>query len=239
MKLKHRFKASYWSSSAFAKWLRKKAGLTNPTALTLEGWDEHEKQCKEKSPIVHYITDVFFNKVQRVVSLPWDIVYTLKCYHSNVKNNSHVLDGGLEKGQWYDLSYRILPCLFNELVKYIEKEKGLSTLEWEKSLVCDEHNGYDKDDPEYGQLTRQAVDAIEQESLYKWYKEVYLQRPDPHDVFNKHYAKWGEGFGKMCEEQKAEWKECNSIYTKILEQYVVEEEEMLVRLVKLRYSLWT
>jgi len=71
--------------------------------------------------------------------------HSARIYFKNSQGNTHILDGGLEKGQWYDLTERIPLCLFNELEKFIEKEKGLEIHEWEKTLTFDEGWGVEPD----------------------------------------------------------------------------------------------
>lgn len=71
-------RVSYWSSSKLSHWIRTKFGLNNPTAMTLEGWDNHEDECAKKSPIIHWLTDRGFNKAQDICYLPVDIYWTVK-----------------------------------------------------------------------------------------------------------------------------------------------------------------
>jgi hypothetical protein len=156
------------------------------------------------TPLIERIID----KLQDVVMFPSDLSYSIRIYFKNSKGNTHVLDGGLEKGQWYDLTYRIPHCLFSELEKFIEKEKekGLETHEWEKTLTLDEDWGVKPDDEKYGKLTHQALAAIEQQEIYDWWKA------------NK-----------------------DRDYTSLEDEdvYNTKEEEMLIRLIKIRGSLWT
>jgi hypothetical protein len=147
-------------------------------------------------------------KLQNTVMLFGDMFHSIRIYFKNSKGHTHVLDGGLEKGQWYDLSYRVSQCLFYELEKFIEKEKGLKTHEWEKTLTFDENWGTQPDNENYGKLTPQALAAIEQDEIYKWWKE------------NKG---WEDKYTGYEDEKKREQK----------------EEEMLIRLIKIRNSLWT
>ena len=154
------------------------------------------------TPLIERIID----KLQDIVMFPSDLFYSIRIYFKNSKGNTHVLDGGLEKGQWYDLTYRIPYCLFSELEKFIEKEKGLETHEWEKTLVFTEDWGVEPDDEKYGKLTPQALAAVEQDEIYSWWKE------------NK---------GKKDVDFENE------------DRYLEQEEEMLIRLIRVRSSLWT
>lgn len=63
----------YWSHSRLSKYIRSKFGLENPTALTWEGWDEHHKESANKSPIINWITDTGFDKLQNIVMFVPDI----------------------------------------------------------------------------------------------------------------------------------------------------------------------
>jgi len=69
---------SYWSLSPLAKWIRTKAGLKNPCSLTWEGWAEHRKECKQKAPVVNWITTKGFNIAQDVVYFIPDVYTAIK-----------------------------------------------------------------------------------------------------------------------------------------------------------------
>lgn len=229
---------NYWSSSKLSKFIRTKAGLENPGALSCEGWAEHEKQSKATAPFINWVTDEFFDKMQRWVMFPSDCLYSVKVFYRNCKDKSHVLEGGFEAGQWVDRCTRFNTCLFHELEKFIEKEKGLETLEWEKTLVCGRDWGYSESDENYGKPTHQALAAIEQEVIYKWWKE------------NKDRDFYEEsGWSALCKDNLSMWEfsmsespEKDACYAKITElesKFKEEEEEMLIRLIKIRDSLWT
>lgn len=146
------------------------------------------------------------DKLQDLVMLPSDLYHSIRIYFKNSKGNTHVLDGGLEKGQWYDLDYRISRCLFNELVKFITQEKGLETHKWEMEAVMNEDWGISPNNPLYGTKPKQSLDAIEQNEIWEWWKE------------NK-----DKEFVDLDEEAA----------------YIKKETEMLIRLIKIRQSLWT
>ncbi|MNY25259.1 hypothetical protein D3C86_1590300 [compost metagenome] len=170
---------------------------------------------------------------------PADICWNVRVFYKNWKNNSHVLDGGLPVGQWSDLCYRIPRCLFGELEKFIEIEKGLETLEWEKKLVWNEDWGVGPDEPSYGQPTHQALAAIESEAIYLWFKAN-----KDRDLYEE------SGWSSVCEakrtkgiglfgEQSQEEKEALEELGRLEEEYEEQETEMLIRLIKIRSSLWT
>ena len=143
------------------------------------------------------------DKLQDLVMFPVDVYHSVRIYFKNSKGSTHVLGGGLEKGQWYDLTYRIPHCLFFELDNFITQEKGLETHEWEKNAVLNEEWGVGPDSPHYGTKPKQSLDAIEQDEIWNWWKE------------NKDKAEFGDV------------------------EYQKQEEEMLIRLIKIRGSLWS
>lgn len=198
-KFHKRTRMSYWSQSNLVSWMMPEESK-EPKSFT--NMDEMMACLNTKDPLAERIID----KLQDIVMFPADLVYSIKIYFKNSKGNTHVLDGGLEKGQWYDLTYRIPYCLFSELEKFIEKEKGLETHEWEKTLTFNEDWGVKPDDEKYGKLTHQALAAIEQDAIYSWWKE------------NK---------GKKDVDFENE------------DKYLEQEEEMLIRLIRVRNSLWT
>ena len=198
-KFHKRTRMSYWSQSNLVAWMMPEE-LNQPKSFT--NMDEMMACLNTKDPLAERIID----KLQDIVMFPSDLIYSIRIYFKNSKGNTHVLDGGLEKGQWYDLTYRIPHCLFSELEKFIEKEKGLETHEWEKTLTFNEDWGVKPDDEKYGKLTHQALAAIEQDAIYSWWKE------------NK---------GKKDVDFENE------------DKYLEQEEEMLIRLIKIRNSLWT
>ena len=71
-------RANYWSSSKLSHKLRERFGLTNPMWNTWEGWDEHKAESKKKAPIVHWLTDTGFDKLQNIILFPSDLWWSFK-----------------------------------------------------------------------------------------------------------------------------------------------------------------
>lgn len=130
-------------------------------------------------------------------------------------------------------------------------EAGLAYLEWASELKKDEA-WIDKNDPEYGKLTSQALAAQETRALYNWWKNERPNRPDPMDA---------SGLSNYYEERRKEAElrgddpllgmfnsdktrdersdNLSRIYHKMEEEQNEEDTHMLIRLVKIRHSLWT
>lgn len=197
MKFHRKTRITYWSHSKLFAWMMPE---DTKQPFTFEMLKEQIATGVDKTPKIERVVDF----IQNIAMFPSDLIYSVRIHFKNVKGNTHVLDGGLNKGQWYDLTYRIPHCLFYELEKFIEKEKGLETHEWEKTLIYNEDSGFSPEHKKYGELTNQALSAIEQDEIYNWWKE------------NK--GKHSSSFG--------------------VDEFA-EETEMLVRLIKIRGSLWT
>lgn len=78
LKFHKQTRIQYWSESKLSKWLRKKAGLVSPIALTMEEWDDHEDKCKKKAPVIHWITNRGFNRIQDIVQFVPDLIWTIR-----------------------------------------------------------------------------------------------------------------------------------------------------------------
>lgn len=196
-------------------------------------------------------------------------LYSLKYYITNRWiDQSHALVAHREhipRGSYRDLDDRILYCLFDELVDFVEIEKaymnfrfdaekskdkkwwqvgrwrtrtwrnpeaGIDYLEWEIS---------DTDTVTAGQ----GYYAKEVLELYKWWKEVYPKRVDPMDASGwSAYcdSKRERGIGFLEDDPdftKEEIYEMVDKSNELEEQYRKEEDEMLIRLIKIRGCLWT
>lgn len=126
-------------------------------------------------------------------------------------------------------------------------QAGLDNLEWQRNLRWkDDEVG--SDSPYLGKPTPQAVKAQEILDLYKWWTETYRNRPDPMEA---------SGWSAYCEASRAanggslRWNsdkspelkkmsnKAHKLLQKIEASYEKEDEEMMIRLIKVRHGLWT
>ena len=243
MKLLKRSRINYWSCSKFANLIRCE---DKPFALEWNKWSEWHDNAEKKNPIRYWVTETLLNKLQDVVNFPLDVYHTIEVYVRNrLIDKIHYLRTGLTAGQYYDLDWRILNGLFNELVIYVQselasfskyesdkkykfvkgrcKEAGLDYLNWAGKLKLDEKYGVQKDDPEYGKPSNQAVDSKKIRELYDWWTVVRPNRYDPYELFSRE-------------------THCNEYYKLIGEledRYSAEDTAMLIELVKIRGAMWT
>lgn len=128
-------------------------------------------------------------------------------------------------------------------------QAGLDNLEWQRNLRWKEDE-VGSDSPNLGKPTPQAIAAQEILDLYKWWTEVYRNRPEPMEA-----SGWsaycdacrdenGPGVMAMLKEPKSkalkkQGDKAHKMLQKIEAQYEKEDEEMMIRLIKVRNSLWT
>jgi hypothetical protein len=123
---------------------------------------------------------------------------------------------------------------------------GLAYLHWEAGLV-NEAVWYDNPkDPAIGQPTPQALAAREIMNLYEWWIIQRPARPDPHDaggwtaVCDEVREKYGELFVDVTDpDLKARQDQALKLTHDLEQQYEDEDTDMLIRLMKIRRSLWT
>jgi hypothetical protein len=122
-------------------------------------------------------------------------------------------------------------------------------LTWASELTWGDDEYLDKDDERYGKPTSQAVAAKEIIELYTWWTETYRNRPDPYEA---------SGWTAYCEASRAanggslSWSsskdspemrkmsdKAHKLLRKMEAAYEKEDEAMMIRLIKIRESLWT
>ena len=278
-------RSHYWSCSKFADWVR---GTKKLSAGTSEEWDEWTTTAKMRHNFRYWLAEEGIDYVQKFVYYIPDRLNDIRYYINNRwVSHSHALTAhprDIQPGAWSDVGNRFLPCMFNELVDFVEIEQawhhciwsddaktkfetpwwrkgwlrwrtwrcpeaGMEYLTWASSLVVDESMGSNPTEKGYGEPTYQAKAAKEIIELYTWWTVTYRNRPDPMDAsgWSAHCdamrVKYpGSMFSSLNskdpEDRKASDK-AHKLLTKIEKAYAKEDEEMMIRLIKIRESLWT
>lgn len=197
---------NYWTCSKFADWIR---GTTKLKCGTGKEWREWEEAAKAKYPIRWWIAEEGLDKIQDVWCYIPERINNVRYYINNrFVTRTHSLTAhprDIAPGDWRDVGNRFLPCLFNELVDFVEVEQAWSHCVWDdearkkysypwwrrwyRQWRCPEA-GIDhlkwamtltnKDFIQEGEKeepTYQAKAAKEILELYTWWKEVYPLRP--------------------------------------------------------------
>jgi hypothetical protein len=279
--------AHYWSCSKFADWIRGTAKLQYGTS---EEWDSWNTTAKMKHNFRFWIAEEALGHLQDFVTIPTRAVHSLKYYINNRwVSRTHSLTAhprDIKPGQWRDVGNRFLPCLFNELVDFVEIESawshiawgdkeakakynppfyasgwwrwrvwrsaaaGIDHLDWAMKLVIDDSMGVGKDDPDFGKTTQQAIRATEIKDLYTWWTVTYRNRPDPHDAsgWSAHCDAMRLNSGSdsifaILSPKNSEDRDASDIAHALLQEieasYDKEDTDMMIRLIRIRDSLWT
>jgi hypothetical protein len=275
-------RSNYWSCSKFADWLR---GTPKGGAKSSEDWDEWYKTAGAAHPIRYWIAEEALDAVQNFVNYPMDKLNDVRYYINNrFISKSHALTADprdIRPGSWCDVGNRFLPCLFKELVDFVEVEQawhycmwndeelkkfnvpwyrsgwlrlrtwrcpeaGLEYLKWASTLTNEDI--LDDDKKSEAEPTYQANAAKEIIELYTWWTVTYRNRPDAYEASGwtaaceaSRVANGGRlsfSANKDPELKKASDK-AHKLLQKIEKTYEAEDEAMMIRLIKIRQSLWT
>lgn len=276
-------RSHYWTIGKFADCLR---GTPKLKMGTSEEWNDWEDRAKAAHPVRWWIAEEGLDYLQKIVYYIPDKLNDVRYYINNRwVSHSHALTAhprDIKPGSWSDVGNRFLPCLFNELVDFVEIEQawhhciwsddaktkfdvpwyrkgwlrwrtwrcpeaGLEYLRWATALTNEEF--LDEGEKHKAEPTYQAKAAKEIIELYTWWTVTYRNRPDVHDA---------SGWSAYCEASRAanggrlsyasndktpELKKMGSdaldLSHKIEAAYAKEDEEMMIRLIKIRESLWT
>jgi hypothetical protein len=236
----------------------------------------------------YWVAEEGLSHLQDFVTWPARKINDIRYYINNRwVSHSHALTAhprDIRPGSWSDVGSRFLPCLFNELVDFVEIEQawhyciwsdenkkefevpwwrsgwlrwrtwrspeaGMEYLKWASGLVVDENMGSNPSEKGYGEPTYQAKAAKEIIELYTWWTVTYRNRPDPYEASgwsaycDAMRVKYPGSFfsslnSKDAEDRKASDK-AHKLLTKIEKAYEKEDEAMMIRLIKIRESLWT
>ena len=275
-------RSHYWTIGKFADWIR---GTPGPGALTSEGWDAWHTKAQAAHPIRYWIAEEGLDHLQKFVYYIPDKLNDVRYYINNRwVSNSHALTAhprDIQPGNWSDVGNRFLPCMFNELVDFVEIEQawhhciwsddmktkydvpwyrkgwlrwrtwrsaeaGMEYLRWAETLTNEEF--LEEGEKHKAEPTYQAKAAKEIIQLYTWWTVTYRNRPDPYEA---------SGWTAACEASrianggrinfsgdkdpvlKKASDKAHKLLQKIEADYEKEDEEMMIRLIKIRGSLWT
>lgn len=233
--------------------IKQRLDLKKPKAATLEEWDAWEDEARKTQPVAFFLTETLphrASKIKNALLRPFRSVRSRVRY--NLTDRYHVINTGLA-AEYHDVNTRMLHGMFSLLVDFVEVEQawmehcfgtrdntiripwymsgpfkirkfrqpelGLRYVRWQMSLASPTLALHD-------QSPSQAHMAKEVYVLYHWWKHVRPARPDPTDLVNQ----WSAA-GKEDQESLT--------YSQVERLYDKEDDEMCMRLVAIRMSLWT
>jgi hypothetical protein len=122
----------YWSNSKLADWIR---GTDKPLALELDAWSTWKDLAKQKNSLRYWIAEEGLDLLQNFLTWPVRKIYDIKYYINNRwVTRTHSLTAhsrDIKPGAWCDVGNRFLPCLFNELVEFVEVELAWWHIVWD------------------------------------------------------------------------------------------------------------
>lgn len=125
-------RSNYWSCSKFADWLR---GTKKISAGTSDEWNKWESDAKGYNPIRYWLAEEGLDYLQNIVYYVPDKIYSFKYFFNNrFVTRTHCLTAhprDIKPGSWRDVGDRFLPCLFNELVDFVEIELAWWHIAWD------------------------------------------------------------------------------------------------------------
>lgn len=126
-------RSKYWSNGKFADFVR---GTLSLECGTSEEWRDWRNTAKTKHPIRFWIVEEGFDKVQNFIMYPIDKMYDIKYWYLNrFVTKTHCLTSNLKKGDWHELDERILYCLFDELINYVEVDLAWKNIAYDKEAA--------------------------------------------------------------------------------------------------------
>ena len=121
----------YWSCTPFADWIRGTKKLAMGTA---EEWDDWTTAAQMKHNFRYWLAEEALGHIQDFVTWPIRTLHDIKYYINNRwVTRTHSLTAhprDIKPGRWSDVGNRFLPCLFNELVDFVEIETAWSHIAW-------------------------------------------------------------------------------------------------------------
>ena len=270
---------SYWSCSKFADWVRGTPTLSSGTQEEWSDWEKLAKTKSFRYWLaeegldylqnficwpLHRIRDLRFYINNRWVTKNHSFTSNLKrgqWYDFDDRLLNAVFDELINfveieqawmqvawsqedrkkyKTPWYRTFFRVgvWRC----------QEAGIDYLNWAASLKNDEE-WRDKNDPDFGQSTFQALTAQETLVLYNWWKNERPKRPDPMEAsgLSAYYEKSreeandrDESFFSFLGSKRDEHSEhLSDLCHKIEKEQQDEDTAMLIRLINIRQSLWS
>ena len=275
-------RSHYWTIGKFADWLR---GTPKLKCGTSEEWDAWYASAAKAHPIRYWIAEEGLDHLQKFVYYIPDKLNDIRYYINNRwVSHSHALTAhprDIQPGNWSDVGNRFLPCMFNELVDFVEIEQawhhclwsdeaktefevpwwrkgwlrwrtwrspkaGMEYLRWAETLTNEEF--LEEGEKHKAEPTYQAKAAKEIIELYTWWTVTYRNRPDAYDasgwseyceasrIANGGKLSWS---GDKSPELKAMSDAAHKTLQEIEAAYEAEDEAMMIRLIKIRGSLWT
>lgn len=200
--------------------------IVTPFALSADGWEDWKIQLAAKFPIRTFIQETIPQKWKDIagykIKHTWrDLYWGFK--HRYIKRHQYnvLRPKTLEPG-YYDPDIRILHACMEDLREFYDR--GATQVDWDSNEY---HNQV------YKEMT----------AIYTWWTKEYPTREQEWEKANPYPQNipWKRLFSNGKHDNDAdviEYRRVAELHRKIEEKWAQDEEDMLIRLVKIRRSLW-
>lgn len=207
------------------------------TAKEFRDWDIHLKETYPTRYKIAKIAETIYHKIilfpmWRIRDFKWKMLHT---YHP--KYQYHVFRSKRLQPDYYNIETRMLFFNFEMFERFMDRIlRGESDVLWDYSdCEVDEQHGMSQT-----LIDEKQARWVEMNELYTWWTET---RPNRKELeFPKLPEEWGmlavvnEDFEN--EPRILEWKAISKLYHEQETNWLQEDDEMLIRLIKLRHDLW-
>ena len=192
--------------------------LRTPIALSAEEWEDWTNNAKSAFPVRYWLRDVT-NWIEWLPRRADRIWWQLR---HRTTDRFHVVKLDIEPG-YYDCDERILQSVFHLFNEFMEQQED-GHVDWESDYHSEEWS--------------------EMNEIWEWWKqregrEERFDEENPHPELPE---KWG--FLSVCnsryedEAVMKQWKEVSELYRHQEATWDQEDEDMLIRIMKIRRRLW-
>lgn len=191
-------------------------------------WEDWEEKMRSEYPVRYFLGDT----LPRWFSLRWklyvkDPIYWVKC-HTLPSYRFHMLDLRQSKKEgplayrygWIDSDTKMVYALVKILNDFVEHEMSHWYCPSEEDVQADTS------------LLYQRNKWLETKALHYWWNVERLRQQKNHDDL---LHRWSDARKVDAPETQQLWDDLKKIETALEDK----EEEMLIRLIKVRRSLWT
>jgi hypothetical protein len=190
-------------------------------------WQDWHRTVKEMHPVKYWFAETFSDfikyKLWYPIWVPMDRAYYWFVSHVIPSRRYHMLDLRQENGYrygWQDVPEKMLYAMFNLLGEYLNKENPMKWYDSEESY----------NDPA---IKEQIALINEAKEIYHWWTVGREEEALKIDELTSLWCRAKENTDKIGRELY--WKEL----AELKKNRDAKEDEMVLRLMKIRRSLWT
>lgn len=212
------------------KILRNLFNIKIPLALTEAEWDLFYSDLRKNNFIGYFLTETIPDFWYDIISPISNLYYKIRCRIRKY----YLIDTKLNRYQYYDIDTRMLWANFSLLTEFVDIElSNMYSISYDKTYTGSKGLAYCMeivDNWDLGEHTRTLFDedyVNKEKVLYKEILDLYIwwnhTRPIRIDPYDQH-----DGTIENT-------KKCFNIE----KEYNAEDQDMLIRLIKIRERLWT